>query len=340
MSNITLLAIDLAKNVFQLHGVNMSGAAVLKKKLTRTKLPDYVANMPKCTVAMEACGSANFWARKFREYGHEVKLISPQHVKPFVRGSKTDANDAQAIALAAQQPDMPTVPIKTVAQQDIQMIHRLRERYVSERTATSNQIRGFLGEYGVVINQGINNVRRHVMDKLEDASNDLTQIAREEIHFLYKKLLELDEKVRRYDMKIAAICRDNKICQSFMSLPGIGPVSSSIVFACMGDPNNFKNGKQFAAYLGLAPKEHSSGGKQCLLGISKRGNRYIRSLLIHGGRTVIKNVDKKEDKFSLWAKRIKVERGYNKASVAVANKNARHLWAMMMKGDKYVSCYN
>lgn len=339
MSNVTLLAIDLAKNVFQLHGVNSEGRCITKLKLKRDKLSAYIATLPQCVIAMEACGSANFWARQFSEHGHEVKLISPQHVKPFLQGSKNDANDARAISLAAQQPDMPTVPVKSAAQQDIQMIHRLRERYVSERTAVANQIREFMSEYGVVLNKGITFVRRNTLSKLEDATNELTELARTEIQVLYKKLLELDKSIKRYDDKIASFCKETPVCQQFQSLPGVGPIIAAIVYATLGDASNFRNGRHFAAYLGLVPKEHSSGGKHCLMGISKRGNRYIRSLLIHGGRAVVSSVDKKGDKFSLWAQKIKALRGFNKASVAVANKNARHIWARMSKKDKYVSCY-
>jgi transposase len=327
MGDITILAIDLAKNVFQLHGVNHFGKPILKKKLSRAHLSAYVAQLPACTVAMEACSGANHWARTFQEFGHKIILLSPQHVKPFVQGSKNDANDARAIAIAAQQPDMPTVPIKSRAQQDIQLLHRIRERNVLERTALCNQIRGFLAEFGVAIKKGIGVIRRELLDVLADASNKLTHTARREIHALYQKLQCLDAEVNRFDEQLNAIVKNN---------PGVGVITATIVFANLGAPEHFKNGRQFAAYLGLVPKEHSSGGKHRLMGITKRGNRYIRSLLIHGGRSVTRMVDKKHDKLSQWVKRIKDERGYNKASVAVANKNARMLWAMMSKGDSFV----
>lgn len=339
MRDITLLAIDLAKDVYQLHGVDKHGKAVVKKKLSRARLMTYIAQLKPCKIAMEACGSSNHWGRAFQSLGHEVMLISPQHVKPFVRGNKNDANDAKAIAIAASQDGMPSVAVKTLSQQDIQVIHRRRQLLMRRRTATSNQIRGLLSEYGEFLPRGKKAIIKQLPLILEDAENELTPIAREEIASLRNEYIMLDDEITRYDVKIDIICKDNDICKKFMELPGVGPKSASMLFVALGEASRFKNGRHFAAFLGLVPREHSSGGKQKLLSISKRGDAYVRSLLVHGGRTVIKNVDKKEDAFSCWAKRIKEEKGYNKACVAVANKNARHVWAMMVKGDSYQNYY-
>jgi transposase len=289
---------------------------------------------------MEACGSSNYWSRKFISYGHDVSQISPQHVKPFVQGNKNDKNDARAIAIAAQQDGMPTVPIKTISQQEIQMNHRYRESLVQDRTALSNRIRGFLREMGIFLVKGLSQIRKEIPLILEDATNDLTTDMREIISSGYNKIIALDKEIEGYTQKIERFCKQNEVCERLMQLSGVGPMIASIVYATIGDAKHFRNGRHFAAYLGLVPKEHSSGGKQCLMSISKRGDRYIRSLLIHGGRSVVKNADKKSNYLSCWVQRIKKERGYNKAAVAVANKNARHMWAIMAYEDKYVNHFS
>ncbi|KTD63233.1 transposase [Legionella santicrucis] len=294
MSHVTLLGINLAKDVFQLHGINIHGKKILGKKMSRQELPRFMANLPPCKVGMEACGSSNYWSRKFLSYGHEVSQISPHHVKPFVQGNKNDKNDARAIAIAAQQDGMPTVPIKTLEQQEIQMNHRYRESLVHDRTALANRIRGYLREVGIFIVQGLSPLRKQVPFLLEDATNELTADMRVIIASCYKKLLDLDKEIEEYTKKIEQFCEKNDCCRRLMKLSGVGPMSASIVFAIIGEPSIFKNGRHFAAYLGLVPKEHSSGGKHCLMSISKRGDRYIRSLLIHGGRSVVQNAGKKQ----------------------------------------------
>lgn len=336
MKNITVLGIDLAKDVFQLHGINEHGKQILCKKISRTALPEYIANLPACKIVMEACGSANYWSRKFVSYGHVVTQISPQHVKPFVQGNKNDKNDARAIVIASLQDNMPTVSIKTIEQQEVQMLHRYRESLVQDRTALANRIRGYLREFGLFVPIGLSQIRKQVPLFLEDADNELTFELREIISSCYKRLLDLDKDVEGYTQKIEQFCEQNVLCQRLMNLSGVGPIIASIVYATIGDPNHFKNGRHFAAFLGLVPKEHSSGGKHCLMSISKRGDRYIRSLLVHGGRAVVKMASKKNDYLSRWVQRLHKERGYNKAAVAVANKNARHMWAIMAYGDQYV----
>jgi transposase len=273
-------------------------------------------------------------------YGHEVSQISPQHVKPFVQGNKNDKNDARAIVIASQQDGMTTVPIKTIEQQEIQMIHRYRDSLVQDRTALANRIRGYLREMGVFLLVGLSQVRKQVPLLLEDAENELTVAMREILSACHGKLLKLDKEIDKYTQKIELFCKQHVICQRLMKLSGVGPMGASIVYATIGNPRNFKNGRHFAAFLGLVPKEHSSGGKQCLMSISKRGNSYIRSLLIHGGRSIVKVSSKKDDYLSRWVQRVHKERGYNKAAVAVANKNARHMWAIMAYDDKYVDHLN
>lgn len=336
MKDITVLGIDLAKDVYQLHGVNEHGKKILGRKISRSQLPGYIANLPACQIVMEACGSANYWARKFMSYGHKVRQISPQHVKPFVRGNKNDKNDACAIVVTSFQEAIPSVPNKTIPQQEIQMLHSYREGLVKDRTATANRIRGNLREFGIFLALGLSTVRKEVPFILEDASNELTAVLRTIVSSQYNKLLALDKEVDLYTRKIESICKSNSACKRLLKLKGVGPMIASIVYATVGEASNFRNGRHFAAYLGLVPKEHSSGGKQQLRSISKRGNRYIRSLLVHGGRAVVKNAKDKTDAFNQWVHRIKSERGYNKAAVAVANKNARHIWAMLAYGDKYV----
>lgn len=336
MNNVTVLGIDLAKDVFQLHGVNEYGKKILGKKISREMLPKFIANLPICKIVMEACGSANYWSRKFISFGHEVSQISPQHVKPFVQGNKNDKNDARAIVIASQQDGMPTVPIKTIEQQEIQMLHRYRESLLQDRTALANRIRGYLREIGLFLPLGLTQVRKQVPSFLEDGANELTTIMREMLATCYKRLLELDKEIEQYTQKIETFCKQHEECQRLMKLAGVGPMGASIVYATIGNASHFKSGRHFAAYLGLVPREHSSGGKNCLLSISKRGNRYIRGLLIHGGRSVVKVSGKKDNYLNRWVQRVYKERGYNKAAVAVANKNARHMWALLAHGEKYI----
>lgn len=335
MNNVTVLGIDLAKDVFQLHGVNEYGKKVLGKKISRTALPVFIANLPSCKIVMEACGSANYWSRKFMSYGHTVSQISPQHVKPFVQGNKNDKNDARAIVVASLQDDMPTVPVKSIDQQQIQMLHRYRATLIQDRTALANRIRGYLREFGLFIPVGLAWVRKLVPSFLEDADNELPCEIRAILANCYNKLVALDTEIQTYTQKIEEFCKENTVCQRLTKLAGVGPLTASIVYATIGDPRNFKNGRHFSAFLGLVPKEYSSGGKHCLMSISKRGDTYIRSLLVHGGRSVVKNADKKDDYFSRWVKRVNKDRGYNRAAVAVANKNARFMWAIMAYGEEF-----
>lgn len=335
MSNITLLGIDIAKDVFQLHGVDKTGKAVLKKKVYRSDLASFIANLPKCEIAMESCGGSNYWARKFISLGHGVKLISPQFVKPFVKTNKNDAHDAQAITEAASRPDMRFVPIKELAQQDIQCLHRVRERLITQRTALTNQARGLLAEYGVVTAKGISLLKKQLVEVISSDNIELTPEIREISSDMYDELIALEKRIKMYEQKIKSIFKNNEKCQKLAEIEGIGPMTATIMLTVLSDPTLFKNGRHFAAFLGLVPKQHSSGGRQVLLGISKRGDSYIRSLLIHGARAAIHRCANKTDRRSLWVNQLNERRGYNRSAVALANKNARIVWALMAKNENY-----
>lgn len=332
---ITTIGLDIAKSVFHLIAVNHVGRFVKKKQLKRQQVLAYFANIEPCVIAMEACGGANYWARELIALGHQVKLIAPQYVKPYVKGNKNDYNDAEAIAEAAQRPTMRFVPIKSVEQQDVQNIHRQRERLKKERTALVNQIRGILAEYGVVINKGVAAVRRALPEILEDAENGLTPISRALFAEFFDELQVIDQRFAHCEERIKALNKENEVCCRLDDVLGIGPITASAVYAAAGNGQDFVNGRHFSAWLGLVPGQHSSGGKAVLLGISKRGNAYLRTLFIHGARAVLCHSANKSDRFSRWAQGVLARRGHNKACVAVANKLARIAWVVMAKGETY-----
>jgi len=332
---ITTIGLDIAKNIFHLYAVNRMGKTIKKKQLKRIKLLEYFAQLEPCTVAMEACGGANYWAREMQKLGHEVKLIAPQYVKPYVKGNKNDYNDAEAIAEAAQRPSMRFVPIKSVEQQDLQNIHRQRELIKKSRTALVNQIRGLLAEYGIVIHKGLSSVRKDLPSILEDAENTLTFRSRALFADLSEELGLLDTRLKKCEKQIEESNRGNDICQRLDEILGIGSITASAVYMTAGDGKNFVNGRHFSAWIGLVPGQHTTGGKPRLLGISKRGNAYLRTLFIHGARSVLMHSANKTDRFSLWAQALLTRRGHNKACVAVANKMARMAWVIMAKGETY-----
>lgn len=334
-NTLTVLGVDLAKQSFQLHGVDAAGQVMLKKKLNRNKLSAFIAQLPICLIGIEACSGANYWARVFTRYGHTVRMIAPQFVKPFVKSNKNDAVDAEAICEAVQRPSMRFVPAKSVEQQDIQSLHRVRSQAVARRTAQSNQIRGLLMEYGIVIPKGISHVRKEIPCILEDATNELTFIFRELLKELYDEMVHLDERIQRLENKLESICKQNENCQRLLTIPGIGLLSATAMVAAIGDVNVFKNGRELAAWLGLVPRQHSTGGKPTLLGISKRGDTYLRTLLIHGGRTVVRVAEKYQDKRNKWINQLEQRRGKNISAVAIANKNARIAWALLSHKTTY-----
>lgn len=333
--NIKVLGIDIAKNVFELHGVDETGKTILKKRLSRDQLSRFIAKLPVCLIGMEACGGAHYWARKFKQMEHEVKLMNPQFVKPYVKSNKNDSHDAEAICEAVQRPTMRFVGNKTIEQQDIQAIHRIRERLVKNRSALANQIRGLLAEYGIVIAQGINHIRKRLPEILENQTNELSDMSRGLFNDLLVQLYDADNQVEEYDARVERISKQNETCQRLMTIKGVGALTATAMIASIGDAKVFKNGREMAAFLGLVPKQRSSGGRQTLLGISKRGDRYLRCLLVHGARAVLTRGKNLSAKKAAWLKSLEERRGRNRTIVALANKNARVMWALMTNKDNY-----
>ncbi len=334
MKDIKILGIDLAKNIFQLHGTNASGKCILRQRLTREKLREFVVQLKPCKIGLEASMGAHYWARLFEAMGHEVKIMAPQFVKPYVMANKNDQNDARGIAEAMTRPDMKFVAIKTIEQQDTLLLHRARELAIKQRTAQANQIRGLLMEYGVLIPQGIYNVTL-LLDILEKNTEKLTSKSLAIFKQLYEQFKIYNEQVALYDKQLEQHVKQDEVCQNLMTIAGVGPITASAITATVGNAKIFKNGREMSAWLGLVPKQHSSGNTTRLSGISKRGDGYVRKLLIHGARSVVNNCDKKEDKRSKWVADKKHRCGHNKASVALANKNARIIWAVMTTGKPY-----
>jgi transposase len=335
MAQLSVLGIDIAKLVFHVVGMDNTGAVVLRKRLARSELLAFIANLPPLRIGMEACGSAHYWARCFREHGHDVRLIAPQFIKAYVKSPKNDARDAEAICEAVTRPTMRFVPIKRVEQQDLQALHRIRERLIKARTALVNEIRGLLSEYGIVLPQSITKFRALMVSKLQNEQAKLTALGTEVFWHLYDEFLNIEKRLAYDDAKLAAIGRAHPECQRLQTIPGIGPISATAILAAISDASQFKNGRQFAAWLGLVPREHSTGGKPRLLGISKRGDSYLRKLFVHGARATLRWVDSKQDERSRWLKALISRRGKNRAAVALANKNARIAWALLAHHQEY-----
>lgn len=327
--NISTVGLDLAKVVFQVHAVDKAGKVALKKALKRAQVLPFFANLSPCLIGMEACSSAHYWARKLVACGHTVKLMAPQFVKPYVKTNKHDAADAEAICEAVGRPNMRFVPIKTVDQQGVLALHRARDGFVKARTAQGNQIRGLLGEYGVIMPKGIAQVTERIPAILEDGENELPGTFRELLQRLGDHLLELDRQVKALEGQIQRWHRDNPVSRKLAEIPGIGPLTASALVASIGDAKSFASGRQLAAWLGLVPRQHSSGGKSLLLGISKRGDSYLRRLLIHGARAVVRVAERKVDTTGVWLNRLLNRRHKNVAAVALANKNVRIVWALL-----------
>lgn len=332
---IARMGIDLGKNTFHLFGVDNAGQPVLKKQLSRKQLLLHVARLAPWLVGLEACGGSHYWARQIAAFGHDVRQMSPQFVKPYVKSNKNDYNDAEAICEAVGRPTMRFVAVKTVEQQDVQSLHRIRQAIVKARTAQANQIRGLLGEYGIVLPEGIALLRRRIPELLEDGENGLTDRFRRWLSELYNELRTLDERIQQCTREIVALYQADETCQRIGAIEGIGPQTATALVSAYGQAREFSSGRQFSASLGLVPRQHSTGGKPRLLGISKRGDTYLRTLLIHGARSVVRHAAGKSDARSQWIQRLVTERGTNRAVVALANKNARIVWALLSKGDQY-----
>src|SRR5277367_3333491 len=337
--NVTTVGIDLAKLVFQVHGVDGHGKAVIRKQLKRADLIRYFANLAPCLIGMEACGGAHFWARKLSEFGHTVKLMAPQFVKPYVKTNKNDARDAEAICEAVARPNMRFVPVKNVEQQVLLGIHRARQGFVKARTVQANQIRGLLAEFGIVMPKGVRFVGNQMPGILEDAENGLPDKSRELFAQLLTHFRDLDRQMDELGRQIKEWHQQNEQSRRLEKIPGLGPLSASAVVASIGDAKSFRNGRQFAAWLGLVPRQKSSGGKEQLLGISKRGDTYLRTLLIHGARSVLFSLKRHNNSAAGWLMRVAERRNPNIAAVALANKNARTIWALLAHGREYQPGY-
>ncbi len=326
---VTLIGIDLAKSIFQVCGVNQAGKRVFNRQVRRARLMEFLLQHPDATMAMEACSGSNYWGRELQKLGIKVMLIPPQHVKPFVKGNKNDRNDAFAITEAARRPDLICVEPRTPAQTDMIQVHRVLDRMVRQRTALINQIRGFLNEYGVVVARGKEKLLAAMPDLLEDAGNGLTPSSRALYQEMYEQWRQVNEAIKRIDKRLEGQAKTNEAAQRLMKMKGVAVKISTATIAHAGNGHGYKSGRHFSANLGLVPKEHSSGGKQKLGGITKRGNAYLRRLLIQGAWSVVRNADKNDDRLSRWARQLVERRGKHKAVVAVANKMARIMWSML-----------
>ena len=329
------LGIDLAKNVFQLHGVDRKGRCVLTRRVRRDSLMRLVGDLEPCLIGIEACTGAFYWQRQFEKHGHVVKIIAPQYVKPFVRRQKNDSNDAEAICTALQQPNMRFVPKKTLEQQDVQALHRARQRLVNHRTALISQMRGLLLDRGIAIGVAATRAPRLIPQILSEPNEELTTLMREIVGSLYAFMLQIDQRIRAFDKEIDAIFKGSEACQRIAKISGVGPKTATAMIAAIGNGSDFKNGRHLAAWLGLVPRQHSSGDRRVMMGISKRGSQHLRTLLVHGARAVVRTATRKSDARSNWVNELRQRRGHNRATVAVANKNARVIWAVLRSGDQY-----
>ena len=332
---LTRIGVDLAKQVFQIHGVDSHEQVKCRKQLKRGQMLDFFRQQEPCLVAMEACGSSHYWARELRQLGHEVRLIAPQFVKPYVKSGKNDANDAEAICEAASRPTMRYVTVKSAEQQASQSVHRIRSRLIRARTALLNEIRGLLGEFGrVAARPGIASTRALLQQAL-DESDKLPGELNEMLLLLQDELQQQDIRVKQLDEMLRRQVGTDERVQRLLKIEGVGPISATAIVASVGDARQFRSARQFAAWLGLVPSQHSSGGKERLGGISKKGDSYLRMLVIHGARAALNACKNKVDRRSEWVKQLQARRNTNIATVALANKNARIIWAILSRGESY-----
>jgi transposase len=333
--NITLIGIDLAKNVFQICGVNQAGKAMFNKQVRRQKVLETILRYPDAVIAMEACSGSNYWGRLFQAHGFEAKLIPPQHVKPFVKGNKNDRNDAFAITEAAMRPNMIFVSPRSIAQTDLIQVHRVRERHVKARTALINQIRGFLNEFGIVFAAGKEKLQLALPELLVKEESELTPTANDLLTQLMQEWRRIDDTIKTLEKTIVVQGKTSLDAARLQEVKGIGKMTSTAVVAFAGNAKQYKNARHFAACLGLVPKGHSSGGKQKHIGVTKRGNVYVRKLLIQGAWSIVRNVEGSNDRLSIWAKQLIIRRGKQIAAVALANKLARIIWALLTQEAVY-----
>src|SRR5712692_4880924 len=329
MEKITTVGIDLAKSVFSLHGVDGAGQVVLRRTVRRDQLVKVVAGLPLCLIGMEACSGAHEWGRRFQEHGHTVRLMAPKFVAPYRKSGKNDGNDAEAICEAVSRPSMRFVPVKSIEQQALLAMHRVRQGFVVERTATINRLRGLLSEFGVVLPLRSITVRRQAAA----AAEGLPELAKRVIGDLLEQLRALDARIGGYDREIEAQARLSEPAQRLMKIRGIGVTTALAIVATVGNAREFKNGRQFAAWIGLVPGQYSTGGKTRLGHISKRGDAYLRNLLVQGARSVLNSAASHQDRMSRWILELQPRRGYYRTLVAIANKNARIAWALLARNE-------
>ena len=335
MEEITTVGLDLAKSVFQVHGSDQDGRPVVRKKLRRGQMIGFFAKLPACVVGMEACGSAHYWARELQALGHEVRLIPPQYVKPFVKTNKNDASDAEAICEAMMRPTMRYAAVKSAEQQSVLMVHRARELLVRQRTMVINALRGHCGEFGIIAAQGAPNVSKLIGIIEDDSDERLPELAREVLGQLVVQLQTLQTRITALEAKLKVWHASNEASRRLETIPGIGLITATALVATIGDASQFTSGRQLAAWLGLVPRQNSSGGKDRLGRISKRGDGYLRRLLVHGARTVLRWSRHKPTPRSGWQQGLLARRPTNVVLVAMANKTARVVWAMLTRGETY-----
>jgi transposase len=329
----TIIGLDIAKSVFRVHGADANGNPVIRRQLRRREVLRFFTNLERCLIGIEACHSSHYWARELISLGHEVRLIPTQYVRPFRRGGKNDANDAEAICDALSRPSINAVAVKSAEQQAVQSLHRARERLIHQRTTTANQIRSLVGEQGIVCAQGIARLRRCLYELVADES--VTPLLRGLISQFLEQLSALDKWIMELDAKIKELAAQSEVCRRLTCLPGVGPVIATAILGTVGNAHAFKNGRQFAASLGLVPGQRSSGGRVQLLGITKRGDRYLRKLLVQGARAIMRVVGRHNDRLSNWVRELMTRRHKHIVAVALANKMARTIWALLVKGEQF-----
>jgi transposase len=335
MSLIKVVGIDLAKLVFSIHGVDEHGKCKLRKTIKRNKLLAEVAQLPKCIIGMEACSGSHYWAREFIKLGHDVRIMASKFVIPYRQNEKNDANDAEAICEAASRPKTRFVSIKSEEQQAVLCLHRIRQGAIKDRTARINRLRGLLSEFGIIMPKGRHPAQNAITGILEDAENGLPMLARELLDDLWQSIKNLNQQILKHDRKLYQLANQMEQAKRLMSIPGIGEVTATAVVATVNDAKHFESSRSFSAWIGLVPKQYSTGGIARLGRISKRGEKHIRTCLIHGARAVIANCKDKTDRTSLWVQELIERRGFKRATVALAAKNARLIWALLQSGKEY-----
>lgn len=336
MAHLNTIGVDLAKNVIQVSVVTALGRELTNKSLTRSKFKEFLVTQKPSLVAFEACASAHYWARMAQGHGHEVRVLPALSVAPFRQGHKTDENDALAVAEAAVRPNLKEAPIKTLEQQGLQAIQRSRELLVQDRTAMSNHIRGLLLEFGIAIPKGFATLHARVPEILEDAENGVPHTFRPALYLMYQRLIRIKTDIDGLTRQIEQLVKANESCRRLLDIEGVGPISAVLLYATLGSGEAFQTGREFSAYIGLTPKQYSSGGKKNLIGISRFvANKRLRAVLIQGARAYIYRVKEPKSSKDKWLMAMVERSGYGKASVALANKNVRTAWAMLTQGTEY-----